>query len=131
MSEPHILPFHRALVVHVLYLGDTIRGRRTWRGRVRLGWAPVLRPKTDPGVEAHLKHCSRSPRANRPAWYSSPSITEGTVSVSCTMTAISLSRFPSMLRSLMLAEPIGETVMLNNPLFVADSQLPAHSILPC
>lgn len=61
-------------------------GRRAWR--------------------THRKHCSRIPWANRPAWYSSPSITEGTVSVSSTMTAISLSRFPSMLRSLMLAEPI-------------------------
>lgn len=53
----------------------------------------------------HLKHCNRSPRAKQPAWYSFPSMTEGTVSVSSTMTAISLSRFPSMLRSLMLAEP--------------------------
>lgn len=54
---------------------------------------------------ADLKHSSRRPWAKRPAWYSFPSIIDGTVSVSCTMTAISLSRFPSMLRSLMLAEP--------------------------
>lgn len=52
-----------------------------------------------------LKHSSRRPRAKQPAWYSFPSIIDGTISVSCTMTAISLSRFPSMLRSLMLAEP--------------------------
>lgn len=53
----------------------------------------------------HLKHCSRSSRAKQPAWYSFPSMSEGTVSVSSTMMAISLSRLPSMLRSLMLAEP--------------------------
>lgn len=53
----------------------------------------------------YLKQRSRRDWAKRPALYASPSITEGTVSVSCTMMAISLSRLPSMLRSLMLAEP--------------------------
>lgn len=76
----------------------------------RLGWVPLPTAvglcEGDPASETHRKHCSRSPRAKWPAWYSFPSITEGTVSVSCTMTAISLSRFPSMLRSFMLAEPI-------------------------
>lgn len=72
----------------------------------RLGWVAVPTAEEHPASETHRKHWSRSPWANRPAWYSFPSITEGTVSVSCTMTAISLSRFPSMLRSFMLAEPI-------------------------
>lgn len=54
---------------------------------------------------SYLKHSSLSCSANFPAWYSSPPIVEVTVSVSSTMTAISLSLFPSMLRSLMLAEP--------------------------
>lgn len=53
----------------------------------------------------HLKHSRRSCRAYFPAWYSCPSITAVTVSESSTITATSLSLFPSMLRSLMLAEP--------------------------
>lgn len=53
----------------------------------------------------YLKHSRRSCRPYFPAWYACPSITEGTVSESSTITATSLSLFPSMLRSLMLAEP--------------------------
>lgn len=91
-------------------LGDTILDKEeSGMAYVPRGWQEVnLGPRESVRValEANLKHCSRSPWANRPAWYSCPSITDGIVSVSCTMTAISLSRFPSMLRSFMLAEPV-------------------------
>lgn len=52
-----------------------------------------------------LKHSFRRASVRGPAWYSSPPIVDGTLSSSSTNTASSLSRLPSMLRSLMLAEP--------------------------
>lgn len=58
--------------------------------------------QTDP----YLKHSRRSWRPYLPAWYACPSITDATVSESSTITATSLSLFPSMLRSFMLAEPV-------------------------
>lgn len=112
----HIKSFCTLLVIHISYSGRCcfrqegpgddicVQGRR-WDGVPAPTTVKQDKRATALGG-AHLKHCSRSPWAKRPAWYSSPSITEGTVSVSCTMTAISLSRFPSMLRSFMLAEPI-------------------------
>lgn len=53
----------------------------------------------------NLKHSSRRLNPKRPAWYSWPSITDFTVWISSKMTATSLSLLPSMLRSLILAEP--------------------------
>lgn len=58
-----------------------------------------------PGLFPDLKHSFRRARVRGPAWYSSPPMMDGTRSSSSTNTAISLSRLPSMLRSLMLAEP--------------------------
>lgn len=55
--------------------------------------------------QPYLKQCFRKLRANLPAWYSAPSMRDGSISVSSISTASSLSRFPSKLRSLMLAEP--------------------------
>lgn len=55
-----------------------------------------------------LKHSLRRASARGPAWYSSPPMMDGTLSSSSTNTANSLSLFPSMLRSLMLADPATE-----------------------
>lgn len=57
------------------------------------------------GLFPDLKHSLRRASVRGPAWYSSPPMTDGTRSSSSTNTAISLSLLPSMLRSLMLAEP--------------------------
>lgn len=57
------------------------------------------------GLFPDLKHSLRRASVRGPAWYSSPPMMDGTRSSSSTNTAISLSLLPSMLRSLMLAEP--------------------------
>lgn len=77
-----------------------------WRGWSQLDGTLLIRSGCV--CFAYLKHSRRSCRAYLPAWYSCPSITAVTVSESSTITATSLSRFPSMLRSLMLAEPCKE-----------------------
>lgn len=59
----------------------------------------------DTRTHTHPKHSFRKASASGPAWYSSPFMTEGTLSSSSTSTANSLSRLPSMLLSLMLADP--------------------------
>lgn len=75
----------------------------------------------------YLKHSRRSCRAYFPAWYSCPSITAVTVSESSTITATSLSLFPSMLRSLMLAEP-AETQREEDEL--VDQQMAPRHLIP-
>lgn len=52
-----------------------------------------------------LKHSLRRASVRGPAWYSSPPMMDETLSSSSTITANSLSLLPSMLRSLMLADP--------------------------
>jgi hypothetical protein len=54
---------------------------------------------------SYLKQCFRKLKANLPAWYSTPSMRDGSISVSLIRMASSLSRFPSKLLSLMFAEP--------------------------
>jgi len=55
-------------------------------------------------LDADLKSDLRMLHANAPAWYGLPSMHESTVRVSCTRMPSSLSRLPSILRSLMLAD---------------------------
>lgn len=62
-----------------------------------------LHPSTLP--DSYLKQCFRRLKANLPAWYSTPSMRDGSISVSSISMASSLSRFPSKLLSLMFAEP--------------------------
>lgn len=59
-----------------------------------------------PATTQHkLNQCFRKLKANLPAWYSTPSMRDGSISVSLISMASSLSRFPSKLLSLMFAEP--------------------------
>lgn len=64
-----------------------------------------------------LKHSLRRARVSGPAWYSSPPMIDDTRSSSSTNTANSLSLLPSMLRSLMLADP-GEQVEGNEKMIL-------------